>query len=145
MNANKVETESDVFEDYSRFVVDQIRQLDLLVRVVWLGPHADHVVSHWINDSQRHQSAKSVLFLSWRPSALTESGSFVSVLFPQCETPAADASACPYEYQQMHKIAWPHVREGAKLASEVSQLAPLHRFNVTSSNPVTNQVERISN
>ena len=75
-----------------------------------------------------------MLFFAWRPSNITESRKFVSVLFPQCETRGGHQAAaagglaaadeptsmnCAYEFQRFEKFAWSHVSKGAKLAYEV--------------------------
>lgn len=78
------------------FLIKQIPSLGLLVKVVWLGPNADKVVRQLMNDETRRKAGRSVMFFAWRPSTITESGRFLSMSFPQCETMStAYSGKCP--------------------------------------------------
>ena len=68
------------------FLIKQIPSLELLVKVVWLGPNADRVVRELMADDRRRRAGRSIMFFAWRPSTITESGNFLSMSFPQCET-----------------------------------------------------------
>ena len=76
----------DASIDYMNFVIKQIPFHKMRVKVVWLGPNTDLLVRKFVNDPERRAAGRSIMFFAWRPSTITQDGSFVSLSFPQCET-----------------------------------------------------------
>lgn len=108
--------------EYMNFIFEQISSLKLLVRVVWVGPNADALISRFMRDVERRRSGRSVLFFAWKPSSITERDELLSVAFPQCETlqsPQSYDMRCPYEIHRFEKIAWSAVKTQATHVFEV--------------------------
>ena len=113
--------------EYLNFIFEQISSLKLLVRVVWVGPNADALISRFMSDVDRRRSGRSVLFFAWKPSSITEKNELLSVAFPPCETlqsPKSYDMRCPYEIHRFEKIAWSAVKTQATHVFEV----PLCRY-----------------
>ena len=113
--------------EYLNFIFEQISSLKLLVRVVWVGPNADALISRFMGDVERRRSGRSVLFFAWKPSSITEKNELLSVAFPPCETlqsPKSYDMRCPYEIHRFEKIAWSAVKTQATHVFEV----PLCRY-----------------
>ena len=50
------------YPDYMTFLPAQIQQLGLLVKVIWLGPHTDHVVREFLDKEDRLEQVTSPFF-----------------------------------------------------------------------------------
>lgn len=52
------------YPDYMTFLPAQIQQLGLLVKVIWLGPHTDHVVREFLDKEDRLEQVISPFFFT---------------------------------------------------------------------------------
>ena len=138
----------------AEMLVRQIERSGLLVRVIWLGSAGQEAaVRHLSTDAGRREANKSVLFLAWKPSAITESGGgggggayWASVIFPACDSqhysipnPNPDSGAsdysgsvgavgdqlCLYARQRFEKVHWARLKSVANLAYAVSFIPSL--------------------
>ena len=75
----------------SNFVIDYITDLNLYVKVVWLGDNLKWVLSTLISRYQKRHNNKSLVFLTYIPSdiVLTEDD-YYTVLFQHCEKSNTD-------------------------------------------------------
>ena len=88
---------------------------NLLLRIVFLGPHLDSMVSYMNQTTQ--QQDKSFLVLHHHPSILATQYSLQPILVPQCQDPLLlrDKSnpACFFNANRLAKVAWRPVQKEA--------------------------------
>ncbi|EEB11146.1 tyrosine protein kinase, putative [Pediculus humanus corporis] len=100
--------------DVTKFVIEDIKSLDLFVSVIWLGPNLKNVTSRLIEN----RKDQPVVILSWTPSIITASGEFVSVVFPPCQNEKPLTPGCNYELQRLVKSTSRTLAQGARQAWE---------------------------
>lgn len=101
--------------DVTKFVIDDIKALELYVKVIWLGPNLKNVTGRLIEE----RIDQPIVILSWTPSIITASGEFVSVVFPPCKNERPLTPGCNYELQRLVKSASRTLAQGARQAWEV--------------------------
>lgn len=107
--------------DATKFVIEDIKSLDLYVSVIWLGPNLKNVTSRLIEE----RKDQPIVILSWTPSIITASGEFVSVIFPPCENERRITPGCHYELQRLVKSTSRTLAQGARQAWEVSNVGSI--------------------
>lgn len=103
--------------------MNQVRNLDLLVNLAWVGPHLNRFVADRVNQSH------PVLFFNWIPNDLTATGNFSRIHFPMCRTLSDLPVNCDFEVNQLAKIAWTTLKSHAPEAYHVVQQVGLHLWN----------------
>lgn len=81
-------------------IIDQIRNLDLLVNVAWIGGHLNRFVQDLTSRDV------PVLFFNWVPNDLTASGNYSRIHFPLCRTSNERPVDCDFEVHQLMKMMW---------------------------------------
>lgn len=92
------------------FVIEHIKQLNLYVKVAWLGKELKQFLttmkSYYLNNSIQ----RSILILSWYPSEIiTDVTKFVRITFQLCNFVSDDYSkdfGCEYEIRRIVKLSW---------------------------------------
>lgn len=111
--------------DVTGFVKDDIDELKLYVRVVWVGPNLKHLSETLIKDYlQREQKSmapsgsRSLVLLHWTPSSIVPNGtSFETIAFPRCGS-IPSGIGCHYEPNRLAKLVWTRLESVAKSAYE---------------------------
>ncbi|XP_067007078.2 uncharacterized protein [Anabrus simplex] len=105
------------------FVKQDIDDLHLFVKVVWVGPHLLNVTKTLTERILTTNANRSLVVLSWLPSPLMVSGetSFTLVTFPYCKLLTGH---CRYEIHKLVKLSWAGLEDGAKPAYEA-----VHKFH----------------
>lgn len=110
--------------DYNstKFVIDQIRDLKLYVKVLFLGPQLNTVMK-MIDEEYKRKGItdKSYVALSWYPSEVVyNKQNFYTVTFPSCDYVNPNSYSCQYEAKRLIKYSWSKLD---KLAPRVIGLA----------------------
>ncbi|XP_076336163.1 uncharacterized protein LOC143239183 [Tachypleus tridentatus] len=108
---------------------EQIERLHLLVRVVWVGPHLDQLVT------TRTENHKPTLFFNWKPNTLTSVDNYTDVAFPHCEDKpfvSHPALLCEFEINQLEKVTWSVFKKNAHDAYHVVQSMFFSQTQLTS-------------
>lgn len=96
---------------------DQVRNLDLLVSVAWIGRH----LNRFVEDLTSRDIP--VLFFNWIPNDLTASGNYSRVHLPVCRKSNERPVDCDFEVHQLTKMMWAkmksHTPEAYHLISQV--------------------------
>ncbi|RZC34381.1 Pkinase Tyr, ANF receptor and/or Peripla BP 6 domain containing protein [Asbolus verrucosus] len=92
----------------TKFVIDHINELNLFVKVVWLGKNLRQTVETLTEIYKSSSLNKSLLILHYTPSDLIlREKNYISVIFPQCEHLNSTRSmGCKYELNRVVKMAW---------------------------------------
>ncbi|KAJ8916169.1 hypothetical protein NQ315_016308 [Exocentrus adspersus] len=102
----------------SSFLVDQIDEMKLLVKVLWLGDNLRIVVEELSNLYALSRSNNSVVFFHWYPSEMViDQRDFVSVLFTNneiMEFTHKEAVGYKYEMHRLVKLAWSKIQKNAQ-------------------------------
>ncbi|CAH0557671.1 unnamed protein product [Brassicogethes aeneus] len=107
------------------FVKDNIDELKLHVKVVWLGDKLRDAID-FINLTHRDRRDQSMLILSWTPSDIIEKQEdYVSVAFKHCELMKTQ-SGCKYELHRLVKFAWSKIQT---FASDLDEALTVFRFD----------------
>lgn len=103
--------------------MDDINNLKLYVKVIWLGPNLKRVVSRLKENFVT--SHKSLAILHWTPSdVIVKENKYISVVFPHCQLPSSfDTVGCKYELNRLEKFSWSKLANLAQPAYEA-----LHSF-----------------
>lgn len=102
---------------------NQVRSLDLLVNVAWVGPHLNEFVVNRVANNH------PVLFFNWIPNDLTAAGNFSRIHLPMCRASVDSPVDCDFEVNQLAKIVWSMMKSHAPEAYHVIQRVELHFFN----------------
>lgn len=94
---------------------NQVRSLDLLVNVAWVGPHLNEFVVNRVANSH------PVLFFNWIPNDLTAAGNFSRIHLPMCRASVDSPVDCDFEVNQLAKIVWSMMKSHAPEAYHVIQ------------------------
>ncbi|XP_076647965.1 uncharacterized protein LOC143356288 [Halictus rubicundus] len=111
--------------DVTSFVKNDIDEMKLYVRVIWVGPNLKHLTETLTGDYlQRQQESmtpsdsRSLVLLHWTPSSLVPSATnFATIAFPRCGTMPSEIS-CGYEPNRLTKLVWTRLEFVAKSAYE---------------------------
>ncbi|XP_037078351.1 uncharacterized protein LOC119099324 [Pollicipes pollicipes] len=95
----------------ANFVLDQIVELQLQVRVYWVGDHLARLVT------LRTEADRPVLFVHYTPSLLTLKTTYAEVAFPAC----LNGAFCFTGTRHLKKLAWNKLRDSAILADKALQ------------------------
>lgn len=106
------------FPSDTGFVIEDIERFNLLVEVVWVGPHLRTVVNNL--RSRNRADGTSLVFLSHTPSVLTLGSEHISVSFPPCDEYSNNVS-CHYSNIRLVKLAWSNLVKAARPAYEALQ------------------------
>ncbi|XP_063228981.1 atrial natriuretic peptide receptor 2-like [Bacillus rossius redtenbacheri] len=110
------------FSRDTRFVQQHIDEMQLYVKVVWLGPNLRNVTRDLARRYRdKGAPARSLAILTWIPSAVTADrrSSFLEVAFPPCDMYSPRAGApCHYVMQRLVKLYWIKLQSGAWPAYE---------------------------
>lgn len=101
----------------TEFIIQQIKDSKLLVKVVWLGPNLNNVVTEITsqyyspNSITKDRATKSILILSWTPSeVILDDTDFISVSFKSSIIGGA------YEERRLVKLSWTDLQKLGELA-----------------------------
>lgn len=102
-------------DDFSAFLVDQVMDQHLRVRVAWIGPNLNHQFLCTF------RNPKPLMFFDWWPNQLSNLEEFMPVSFPPCSSYKGMNSSylCNYELHSLKKMIWSNLPETAKVAVEV--------------------------
>ncbi|XP_046676612.1 receptor-type guanylate cyclase gcy-4-like [Homalodisca vitripennis] len=91
------------FTDSTEFVVLHIERLKLLVRVVWVGPHLNNIVTTLT--ANLASTTRSLVFLTFTPSIIVppDDQNYVTVAFPPCDDFSQDIG-CKYDLHTLTKL-----------------------------------------
>lgn len=103
----------------TNFVIDQIKDLNLYVKVAWFGHNLKPVLDTLIKRYQdRNLSNRSIVFLTYMPSDLTiAENDYYTVLFPHCEKSNLNFTlryGCRYEMIRLVKMGWKKLAQYAE-------------------------------
>lgn len=103
------------YNDFSAFLVDQVMDQHLRVRVAWIGPNLNHQFLCTF------RSPKPLMFFDWWPNQLSNLEEFMPVSFPPCSSYKGMNSSylCNYELHSLKKMIWRNLPETAKVAVEL--------------------------
>lgn len=110
----------------TEFVIEDILDLKLYVKVIWLGEHLKQIAAQLTNDYRKTAPLKnSILIFSWTPSdVIINENNYTSVLFTHCELLSSHVKyGCKYELMRLAKFSWSKLNKYAAAA-----YAALHRF-----------------
>ncbi|KAJ8951813.1 hypothetical protein NQ318_019786 [Aromia moschata] len=100
------------------FLVDQIDEMNLLVKVLWLGDRLGHVVEELKTIYQLERTTKSIVVFSWYPSDIViDESKFVSVTFKNSELynfTQREEVGYKYEMHRLVKLAYSKIEKNAK-------------------------------
>lgn len=110
---------SHLLTESSMFLPEQIKELELRVQVLWLGPNLSSFVKSLVSKYELRSGnrRRAVMFFSWKPTILTMEFSSISISFPSCDLD----QFCTYESRSLEKVVSSKLKEGAKTAYEVSK------------------------
>lgn len=113
------------YYNITKFIINQINDLKLYMKVIWLGPNLKQVVTQLRNNYHARDTSHKFLILSWTPSeVILDDDKFISVSFKRCELLNSSSSfGCKYELSRLVKFAWSKLEKYAKVAYEA-----LHRL-----------------
>lgn len=113
------------YYNVTKFIVNQINDLKLYVKVIWLGPNLKEVITQLKSNYARRNSDKRFIILSWTPSeVILDETKFLSVNFKRCELRNSSLNVgCKYELTRLVKFSWSKLERYAKVAYE-----SLHRL-----------------
>lgn len=101
------------FNTYSKFLVEQVVNQKLLVRIAWIGPNLD---PHFLCT---FRGSKPMLFFDWWPNSLSNLDEFMPVSFPSCISfHGKNSYLCNYELHTLKKFIWSELLDSAKVAVE---------------------------
>ncbi|KAF5297767.1 hypothetical protein FQR65_LT09941 [Abscondita terminalis] len=107
----------------TQFVVNQINDLKLYVKVVWLGPNLKQVMTQLKNNYVRRNSEQKFIVLNWTPSeVIPHEDKYISVNFKRAELFSSSIMG-KYELTRLVKYSWSKLEKYAKVAYE-----SLHRL-----------------
>ncbi|XP_068980549.1 uncharacterized protein [Bombus flavifrons] len=112
------------------FVKDHIDQLNLYVKVAWVGPNLKYVTETLTKELLLIRNLthdRSLVFLHWTPSSVVPNErDFVTVEFGRCGTTKLEIE-CKYESNRLTKLVWSKLEYAAKLAFEAISHAKFTR------------------
>ncbi|KAK9870582.1 hypothetical protein WA026_008145 [Henosepilachna vigintioctopunctata] len=104
----------------TNFVIEHINELNLYVKVVWLGNNLPDVVNTLKQKYMTSKSTKSLVILFWSPSLLiADESEFLTVAFKKCEL--QQSLGCKYEMNRLVKFSWNSIQELGKPLLDVSK------------------------
>lgn len=129
----------------TKFVIQHIDEMELYVKVVWLGSNLKQVVDKLVNKYNKPSLSQSIIILGWTPSAfINPENNFIRVAFKRCELLNSSHSVgCKYEMNRLIKTSWSKLEQIAKPAYEALYRITfsqenyndlLHQYNLMSSN-----------
>lgn len=135
----------------TQFVIGDIVDLKLYVKVIWLGSGLKKVANQLTQDYLKAKSSQSVIVFSWTPSdVIVNERNYTSVLFTHCELLQSHQNfGCRYELMRLAKLAWSKLETCAepaynalqRLRFEREQLEHLLRlYEVRSSNNTLEEI-----
>ncbi|XP_067135632.1 uncharacterized protein [Centruroides vittatus] len=100
---------SDYSESSFTVLKSEIDHLQLLVKVLWVGPNLENIVH------DRTSANKPILFYNWKPNTVTSIGNFTNVAFPHCEDKFSlqRGKTCEHDVNQLEKIIWSKIKTNA--------------------------------
>ncbi|XP_054282459.1 gamma-aminobutyric acid type B receptor subunit 1-like isoform X2 [Macrosteles quadrilineatus] len=107
------------YAESEEFVVKHIEKMQLLVQVVWVGPHLAQVVQTLTE--RLASTTRSLVFLSLKPSevVLPDDKTFASVVFPPCGDNDLDKDiGCRYDLHSLVKLYTSIFEKAARPAYE---------------------------
>lgn len=109
----------------TKFVISDIDDLQLYVKVVWLGPNLKQVSNKLKEKYLKRGINKSIMLLTWTPSdVVLNVEKYMSVLFTHCELLRSyTKSGCKYELTRLTKFSWSKLNNLAQPAYDA-----LHKF-----------------
>lgn len=115
----------------TKFVIQHIDEMELYVKVVWLGSNLKQVVDKLVMKYPKQLPSQSLLILGWTPSAfINPESNFIRVEFKRCELlNSSHTVGCKYEMNRLIKTSWSKLEQIAKPAYEA-----LHRITFSQKN-----------
>lgn len=114
------------FYNDTEFVMEDIVNLNLYVKVIWLGEHLKRISSELTDEYKKGRLMKnSIIIFSWTPSdVIINELNYTSVLFTHCELLSSHVKyGCKYELMRLAKFSWSKLNKHAQAA-----YAALHKF-----------------
>lgn len=113
------------YKRYTKFLVEQIKDQDLQVRVAWIGPNLNS------NFVKNFRKSNSIMFFGWWPDSLSNLGGFIPISFQPCsdyktESRNEKTYACKYELHPLKKHMWkeiPQIDQNIPVAVEKFSLS----------------------
>lgn len=110
----------------TQFVIEDVMDLKLYVKVIWLGEHLKQVAAKLTDEYKKiPQSKRSIIVFSWTPSdVIINELNYTSVLFTHCDLLSSHVKyGCKYELMRLAKFSWSKLKKYATPAYE-----SVHRF-----------------
>ncbi|XP_012262718.2 uncharacterized protein LOC105689915 isoform X2 [Athalia rosae] len=103
--------------DVTEFVKEQIDELKLFVKVVWVGPNLRNI-SEFLTERYSYSNvSRAFVILHWTPSdVIPNEKDFVSLVLPRCRL--RDEDSCNYNPNRLVKMVWARLEYVAKFAYE---------------------------
>lgn len=100
---------ADYSETSYSVLKSEIDHLQLLIKVLWVGPNLEYLVQH------RTSANKPILFYNWKPNTVTSLGNFTNVAFPHCEDKFSlqKGKTCEHDVNQLEKVIWSKIKTNA--------------------------------
>lgn len=119
------------YYEATSFVIQHIEEMNLYVKVAWLGPNLKNVTKELTRRYRERKSSKAIVILSWTPSdIILPENKFISVAFKRCELfNSSQMGGCKYELNRLIKVTWANLEKIAKPAYDT-----LHRMFLTEEN-----------
>ncbi|KAK3874047.1 hypothetical protein Pcinc_020983 [Petrolisthes cinctipes] len=98
---------------YNEFLVEQVEESELLVKIAWVGPHlTPELLCTFRKD-------RPLMFFDWWPNSLSNLDSFMPISFASClSSYSRHPYLCNYELHALKKYMWSDLQRSAKLAAE---------------------------
>ncbi|XP_076168527.1 uncharacterized protein LOC143147294 isoform X3 [Ptiloglossa arizonensis] len=113
------------YPDVTDFVIPDIIEMKLYVKVAWVGPNLKHLTdaltkqyTQLESNSTSPADNRSLVIMHWTPSSVVPNGQeFATIDFPRCSTRIVEVG-CNYESNRLTKLVWSRLEFIAKLAFE---------------------------
>lgn len=104
--------------EVSSFLIDQIQEMKLLVKVLWLGDNLKRVVKELSDLNSLERTTQSIVFFNWFPSDIViDQKKFISVVFTNNEImnfTRDENVGYKYEMHRLVKLAWSKIEKNAQ-------------------------------
>ncbi|XP_029044486.2 receptor-type guanylate cyclase gcy-4-like [Osmia bicornis bicornis] len=107
------------YPNVTDYVREHIDELNLYVKVIWVGPNLKHLTETLIREySTVPYANRSLVILHWTPSSvIPNERDFTTIEFPRCSSKTTEVG-CKYESNRLTKLVWARLEYIAKLAFE---------------------------
>ncbi|XP_076631100.1 uncharacterized protein LOC143346666 [Colletes latitarsis] len=118
------------YPDVTDFLVPDIEQMKLYVKVAWVGPHLKHLTDtltreymQAVNNATTKADNRSLVIMHWTPSSvIPNERDFVTIDFLRCTAKLME-SGCNYESNRLTKLVWAKLESIANMAFEAIKRA----------------------